>query len=251
MTEDELEERLRSHFRADADRTSRLALYAAGQLAPEERSAVEAGLTADERAELALFHEMAPRPRRWWRWAAAAGAVAAAATIAVLVLPRDVVVPGGDGGRPQGLTARGVEWRVGVGVRRADTRFRLESGMALRTEDELGFFLTSAAPGYLTIFYADGAGEVVSLYPPPGGDSRVTAGEEQSLNAGARLTPGEGCEWVVSVFSEAPVDPEAARVAIARAVSEAPAADGVGSAACPLPVPKVPGASTAVLAVRR
>lgn len=79
----------------------------------------------------------------------------------------------------------------------------------------LGLGYSSPVDGHLRVFAldADGAGILHPLDP----SSAVRAGERVLLPAGATLTAGDGCEWIVALFSTAPIEADAAQRAVADA----------------------------------
>ena len=251
MTESELEAALRAHYQVEAERTSALAHYAAGELSAPEKRGLEASLTEAERAQLTLFETLVepPRPqsavgpsrRRAGRRIWTGLLLAAAAGLALMLLS-----PSGHDATESPddeFLVKGRDWQMQVGVRRGDATFRLQPGVSLRTGDELGFFLSNRVPGYAAIFYADRSGEIVRLFPPPDQSGRVEMGEAQSLAAGAKLTEGEGCEWVVAYFAQDALDLKGARKEIA---GKLPSVSG-----CRLTEPRLERASVSVHVVER
>ena len=98
--------------------------------------------------------------------------------------------------------------------------FNFVGGAQLIDGDRLGFFYTAPAAGHMLIFYgeiADGP-QLTRLFPAEGppGSAPVQAGKAVPVPDGAVVGPGAGCEWVVGLFSEAPIDEAAAQKAVIR-----------------------------------
>lgn len=105
------------------------------------------------------------------------------------------------------LTPKGAAtWSLEVAVQRGGQQFLAPSGAALQTGDQLGLFYTAPTDGYLTVLYADAHSEPTRIFPARAPDSaKVTAGSNLPLKDGAVLGEGSGCEWVVGVFTAAPL----------------------------------------------
>ncbi len=216
MSAPDLEALLPEAFAApDRGRCSRepeLARYAAQLMSSQERSSFEPHLAqcADCRADFAAMGEARrawdePRRARSWRpmlWFSPAVLALGAAAALVVLRPADRADP---------LTAKGT-WALHVAVEREGQVFRAHDGVALREGDRLGFFYTADKPGFLTVLYADEKGEVVRLHPSNDGPPQLAeAGTNVRIPDGALISPGQGCEWVIALFS---ADPLAAQTAI-------------------------------------
>ncbi len=254
MTERDLEARLRAHFEAEADGSGIDRLLAALESGDED------GLDAEARAILADYRRTdgawldpegagspmveppiaAPptaTPRRARRPALVAVAVALAAALALFALWQ----------RPppteRGLTPMGGDITLHVTVVRGDVLRPVERA-TLVTGDRLGLAFSGPA-GHLRVFAVSPDG-VADLHPLDGGSTTFAGGEDIPLPAGAVLTPGDGCEWLVAVFSAEPGPLADARAAVDAAYRPR-AADG-GCALGPL---AVPGAQIHAVEIRR
>jgi hypothetical protein len=242
-----LEEGLRSVLRPDAgdgeDCAQTLYRYAAGDLDPDETLAFERHLRdcAVCRMDLEAFRvlEREPELRRFGfrpLWAVLVGCLAVVGLASVLW-----------------LSSRGAEeassFRIKGGfglqlaVQRGDKRFVASSHDRFQTGDALGFFYTAPADRYLSVLFSDEQGRVVRVFPQ-GEPRRVPAGAERPLPDGAVLEPGEGCEWIVAVFSEEPVDPARMAERLRQAVRQR-------QPDCTLPAIGGQGDSVQVLILRR
>jgi hypothetical protein len=213
----DIEAMLREHFRSPLGSCRQDALllrHAAGELAPGERDAFEAHLSGcDEcKTDLRLLEEThavwrsaAPERRSLWErlWESLsvprlAGAGAALALGVFLLVARPWVEPE-EPLRPKG------GWILHLAAKRDGRTFRVRDGEPLRTGDQLGLFYSSAEPGYLIVFYADTQGGLVRIFPALRAESaRIEPGTEASLPDGVVLEPGEGCEWIIGLFSPRP-----------------------------------------------
>jgi hypothetical protein len=103
---------------------------------------------------------------------------------------------------PQFMT-KGAKDTITVAVRRGDRLFTANHLDKLSSGDSLGFFYSSKQNGYLALFTRDSRGDVSVLFPMAGGGSGpIVAGENISLPDGAVVEKGDGCEWIIGVFSE-------------------------------------------------
>jgi len=93
-------------------------------------------------------------------------------------------------------------WELAVAGQRQGRIFRVTSGMPMETGDRLGFFYSSDQDGQLMILFADPAGAISVLFPAAGEKSAgVLASRDVRLPDGGLLTPGQGCEWIIGLFS--------------------------------------------------
>jgi len=209
---------------AASEREIPLEAYAAGELEPAQRAEVESHISGCDSCKAALreFEAVAElwatpavneaslltRLRSWLSppRLLAPAALAAAALLAV------VLIPAGEEEAP--LRAKG-SFRLHVAVERNGHAFRLQDGVRLETGDRLGFFYNAARGGFLTILYGEADGDFVRLYPALAGQSAaVEVGSEVRVPDGALISPGQGCEWVVSLFTETPLGAADAEAAV-------------------------------------
>lgn len=217
-----------------------------------------------ERAELQVVGsaprgqgaDAARRGRTSVRWGrllalAAAGLLAGGAAL-LLSRPADGPLTPKGGPDGDGVEVVGVHGgedaadALHVAVMRDGVAFRASAGARVVEGDVLRLFHSSRAPGFLLVVNVDAAYERTVLLPHEGERSApIAAGAEVALPGGALVGEGSGCEWLIAVFSDAPlaVDAVDAAIAEARAVGD--------PGACELRV-AVPGARTvAVVPVRR
>jgi hypothetical protein len=230
----DIERRLSSYyarFDQGCGDTVALARYAADDLTAAERREFEIhlGLCSDCRADLEVFTSVEeiwdagePAPegiidRLLGFWTLPRLALAASAAVLALIL---VLVPLGPPEEERILVPKGT-WQLHVAAERSGHTFRVVDGSVLQTGDQLGFFYTAERPGYLMILYADEEGEIIRLYPALKPHSAAAAeGKNIRIPDGAELSPGEGCEWVVGLFSDRPLTGDSAREAIGRMLGE-------------------------------
>jgi hypothetical protein len=174
-------------------------LAAASALLTQEREVAEASLIASSSlAEAARGEERRIPP---FPWRSSIGLLAAAA--AVLVGLR-VYAPSAESG--ESLRPKGAD-RFDVAVQRGQDRFRLAAHAKVLPGDQLGFFYSSSTKGHLAILSVDAAGSVDVLHPSNSASStQIEAGVHVPLPDGAIASGGSGCEWIVGVFSDAPID---------------------------------------------
>jgi hypothetical protein len=101
-----------------------------------------------------------------------------------------------------------------VGVLRGTERFFVEPDGTLEAGDQLGFFYSASRAGFLTVIDRDETGRLTLLTDA----LAIAPGEAVSLPDGAELEPGKGCDWLVAVFSDRPLD----RARVEAAVRAAP-----------------------------
>ncbi len=163
----------------------------AAALASDDPKLVEALLVVSG------FERFSPLPlpaRRPWLYRYAPLLAAAALLVFVLILARP---------KPQ-LVMKGAPITLKIAVERGAHRFTATPGARLDAGDRLGFFYSSAQPGYLAVFNRDQSGQVVPLFPHLPQSAKVAAGSSVPLPDGATVERGSGCEWFVAVFSKAP-----------------------------------------------
>jgi hypothetical protein len=222
------------YTRFDRDRCAdavALARYAADDLSAAERLEFEDHFNqcSECRADLESFTSVAdiwdagePAPegilaRLLGFWSLPRLALAASAAVLALVL---VLVPFGPREKERVLVPKGT-WQLHVAAERSGHTFRVQDGSILQTGDQLGFFYTAERPGYLMILYADEEGEIVRLFPALKPQSAIAAeGKNIRIPDGAELSPGEGCEWVLGLFSDQPFTGDQAREAVGRMLGE-------------------------------
>ncbi len=258
--EHDVEALLREHFGSDgpvptADDTPDVLQDLARMVAGEPLSAEEeAGVFTSARARRVLVEwardagEPAPAPppaptSRAWIWPSAT-AVALAAVL-VLTVTGQWTTPTAP---PIHLTPKGAPVAeppaapddiLHVAAEREGKRWRLRNGETVRAGDALGFFYTAESPGWLLLSHVDEAGETTALYPARGQASgQIAPGAEVPLADGAVLAQGDGCEWLVAVFTDTPLTRRDVDQALAKAAREA---NG-----CELQL-DVPGARTAAI----
>ena len=123
-------------------------------------------------------------------------------------------------------------------VKRGPSSFILNPMDKLLEDDQIGLFYTMDRVGYLSVYNLDSSGKAVLLYPAGGRTSALMAvGQHTPINDGAIVGKGEGCEWLIAVFSNEPLwvdDISKVLISTTRSTTE----DG-----CRL-VPEIPGART-------
>jgi RNA polymerase sigma factor (sigma-70 family) len=134
---------------------------------------------------------------------------------AVLVLGLSIVfsvsrVPSEEekGGR---LSVKGYEDDFIVAARRGASTFTINPMDRLQEGDALGMFYSSDRSGYLLVLSIDASKNAVVLYPAEKLTSApILEGERISVADGALVEQGQGCEWLAAVFSDEPVNADAA-----------------------------------------
>ena len=105
------------------------------------------------------------------------------------------------------MSVKGTGDRLTLAVKRGSAEFIFTSGDTLKTGDAVGLFYTAETDGYLAIFGMDAAKEVTLLYPAGGTKSaKIVPKENAPLPDGAAVQRGQGCEWVIGVFSNEALD---------------------------------------------
>jgi hypothetical protein len=144
-----------------------------------------------------------------------------ASSIAVLLLAVFIWQPWIQPDGKEGILRPKGSFQLLVAAERLGKTFRVTPGMQLETGDQLGFFYTSAEAGHLMILYADQPGEVVRLFPSKNPKSAgIQPGRRVPLDDGARLSKGQGCEWVIAVFSDSKFDEEMANNIVERMLAK-------------------------------
>jgi hypothetical protein len=105
-----------------------------------------------------------------------------------------------------------------VAVERQGTRYTLHPQGQLKVGDRIGLFYSAKRDGYLSVLALDQKGAVTRIYPSKGSKSAfVPKADRTSLSTGALVQEGKGCEWLVAVFSDKPLDLDT----LARAIRKA------------------------------
>jgi RNA polymerase sigma factor (sigma-70 family) len=129
-------------------------------------------------------------------------AIAALALIALGIAYFGFVSRGEKTGSATSLTVKGPGDRFFAAVRRGGTEFTLHPGDKLKKNDQIGLFYTARESGYLAVFSKDDNGETVLLYPAGRKRSApIKTGARIPLNDGAVVEAGDGCAWLIAVFS--------------------------------------------------
>ncbi len=120
--------------------------------------------------------------------------------------------------RAEAAVAPGAPFSFWVAAAREGKPFRVEESTALDTGDNLAFFYSAARDGHLAIVYLEERGPPTWLFPANGESSApVHANENHPLADGAVLTEPSGCEWLLALYSEAPVSRDQVLSAAAQA----------------------------------
>ena len=94
-----------------------------------------------------------------------------------------------------------------VVAQRGARQFKLKEGDRLIQGDQLGFFYSTDEPGYLAVFALTEDSEVTLLFPAGKKSSDpITVGNQVPIPDGAVIDQGKGCEWILGVFSDTPLD---------------------------------------------
>lgn len=231
--------------------------YVAGLLDAEERAVVEAHATGCaecaallddpdgaflalpvDPADVARFASFpipdfpaappaSPR-RRFSLFASRAWPYLAAAAILMLAvgLPLGTRVDRGPHVKGSGVApiTRAQDDHVTVVVLRDGRRFDVAGGVELRGDDRVGFVVSSAHAGWLSVAHLDAAGDVTLLYPDAGSTGRLAAVDKLQLDLALRVvSDGPACEAFVLVFSDRRLEPEAIRTHLTGLRSRDPA----------------------------
>jgi hypothetical protein len=145
----------------------------------------------------------------------AAAAVLIAGIAAVLTISR----PWSTGPKPgEGLVVKGPADRLQIAVQRDEVQFTARPLDRLLEGDRLGLFYSADKAGYLAVIDMDDEGQTTILYPSGSPQSApMAAGVTVPIPDGAIVRDGEGCEWVVAVFSDKPLSTAFLKESIGRA----------------------------------
>lgn len=153
------------------------------------------------------------------RWAAVSAAAAMVIGFAWLLSTLDDKTPPTDA--PMGL--KGTDDNLTLVVGRGASRCILKPLDTLATNDQIGLFYSTLHDGYLLVFALDDNGETSLLFPAGMAESApIAPGENRSLPDGALVEAGSGCEWIVGVFSDMPLQASE----VARAIEDRTQAEG-------------------------
>jgi hypothetical protein len=115
------------------------------------------------------------------------------------------------------LSVKGGGDQLIVAVQRDDDIFRASRLEKLIEGDRLGIFYTTVNPGYMALLNRDGHGNTAVLFPFRGKtNAPVQKGEKVSLENEAVVEKGSGCEWLVGIFSDAPIPLATIKSAVAN-----------------------------------
>jgi hypothetical protein len=150
------------------------------------------------------IREILPNARlKPFAWAAAAAVLLFAVIFAVHQTGTHAPLPG------EGLTVKGENDALFVAVKRGADGFSARPFEQLVTGDQIGLFYTSQQAGFLAVFNVDETGTVTRLFPAAKTKSAsIEKAERSPLPDGATVREGSGCEWVVAVFSDVPLELE-------------------------------------------
>lgn len=205
VDEQTLEALLRTYFAPDTSHDDadleRLALGLLDDASPEARAEAEALLRGDpELREVVTIVGEAPepatilRPRRFVGAVAIGLAMAAAGLLAVFVNTPGV-------GSPPRMLLKGTGDHFSVGLHRGGRSRPVAPLDVVEPNDELGFFYSARAPGYLVVAHLDERGQVQVLDPARSEGARaIQPGQDRPLPDGAIAEVGSGCEWFVAAF---------------------------------------------------
>ncbi len=105
------------------------------------------------------------------------------------------------------LRIKGFEDRISVVVQRGTKQFVLAPLDKLQKGDRLAITYSANRAGFLLIVSRDTEGRATLLYPTTGTESApISADENIPLKEGGFVEQGTGCEWVIAVFSDEPLD---------------------------------------------
>jgi hypothetical protein len=111
---------------------------------------------------------------------------------------------------------------LAIAVQREQTRFTAKVGDELLKGDRLGFFYSSAEPGYLVLFDLEESGQASLLYPAGKQKSgAISAGQNIALPDNGTVGKIVGCEWLVAVFSDKPLSVDSVRKELRSEISKA------------------------------
>jgi hypothetical protein len=105
------------------------------------------------------------------------------------------------------LSVKGDSDGLFVAVQRGVSQYTLQPMDTLRAGDVIGLFYSAKTEGYLAVFGLDSRRDITLLYPSNHSRSaRIPPADRAPLSDGATVKGGKGCEWLVGVFSDAPLD---------------------------------------------
>jgi RNA polymerase sigma factor (sigma-70 family) len=105
------------------------------------------------------------------------------------------------------LRIKGVEDHLSVVVQRGAKQFVLSPLDTLKEGDRVAMVYSAERAGFLLIFSRDAEGRATLLHPTTGTESApIFAGEKIPLKEGGFVEQGTGCEWIIAVFSDEPLD---------------------------------------------
>ena len=148
------------------------------------------------------------KPRKAARSIRAVAALAASVLLAVGISYQVLQTPDQPGPSDDpSMRIKGFEDRLSITVKRNNTQFAFTPDDNLEINDRLAFSYAAEREGYLMIFSRDAAGRTNLLHPKDTTTSaKIFAGERIALPDGAVVDTGEGCEWIVAVFSDTPLE---------------------------------------------
>lgn len=205
----DLESALRAHYQHDHQEWDVLLnRWVAGELNAHERERFEnhredcpecAALLREYRMMQPVWD--ATEPSKRFRWALWSGIGIGAIVPAVAMLAVLFVVRSDESSfSPKG------DFVFELGVKRNERVFRAQPETRYQEGDQVGFFLTNERSGYLSVSFIEQDGAVQSLFPADELSlAPVGEGASQRLPAGAELDPQTACEWIVALYSTAPV----------------------------------------------
>ena len=98
---------------------------------------------------------------------------------------------------------------IEVFAQRGAAQFLVKAGIALQPKDKVRFVVNAAGSKFVLIASKDGAGNFTVYYPFNGAESAAIKGRE--LPETVELDEVTGKEWLVAVFSDAPVKADAVK----------------------------------------
>ncbi len=155
-----------------------------------------------------------PSLSNWLRgslpWLAPAMGLALASLVAVVVVPKL-----GAGEEDAYIGLKGIpQASMEVVASRAGQQFSVKEGTRLRAHDKIRFVVNPGSARFLLIASRDGKGEVTIYYPYQGSQSAPIAPGRQELPDSVELDEVAGREWLVAIFSDAPVPASQVRAAL-------------------------------------
>lgn len=139
------------------------------------------------------------------RWVPAALTAALVLGVTTTITIKRISGPQGDDGYIGLKGGPGLE----VFAERQGRQFTVKPGAALQPKDKVRFVVNPAGAKYVLIASKDGAGNFTVYYPFNGLESAPLAARE--LPGSVELDEVTGKEWLVAVFSDAPVKADAVK----------------------------------------